>query len=457
MSNFTAAVRQVAVLIDRWHWVLLALAAPFLLFPTPATTPLMLIVPGLWIVARLTGHEAVPRTPLNATLLLFSIMVLVSLYATYDIAISLSKIAGVILGLGVFFAIARSARYSRGWWLSFLILIMLGIGIAGLSLLGTQWIAKIVFLTPLISRLPPTLTGLPGAEEGLHPNEVAGALLWVVPSLIVLVVLYNSPPRRRQLNRERVAIRVGSVLAALFVVGVFILTQSRSGYIALVISTLSIIALPLLSRTHWPRLVALIVMVLVIIAALVLILWSSTSSLYSSDPSAPDDQALSLDTLEGRVELWSRAIYAIQDYPFTGMGMNTFRHVVHVIYPLFLVAPGFDVGHAHNEFLQAALDLGLPGLIAFIALYIGAFGMLRKIWYASPSAFPTRALTLGLGGGLLAHVIYGLTDAVALGAKPGILFWLLLGLIAALFRQTQPASSYRTHPTAPDAPNTASI
>ncbi|MFH1908585.1 MAG: heavy-metal-associated domain-containing protein, partial [Chloroflexota bacterium] len=38
----------------------------------------------------------------------------------------------------------------------------------------------------------------------------------------------------------------------------------------------------------------------------------------------------------------------------------------------------------------------------------------------------TRSLTLGLGGGLLAHLLYGLTDAVALGAKPGVLLWMLL-------------------------------
>jgi predicted lipid-binding transport protein (Tim44 family) len=46
-------------------------------------------------------------------------------------------------------------------------------------------------------------------------------------------------------------------------------------------------------------------------------------------------------------------------------------------------------------------------------------------------------LVIGLGGGLLAHLLYGLTDAVSLGAKPGILFWILLGLITALHKQTQ--------------------
>ena len=47
---------------------------------------------------------------------------------------------------------------------------------------------------------------------------------------------------------------------------------------------------------------------------------------------------------------------------------------------------------------------------------------------------------IGLGGGLLAHLIYGMTDAVALGAKPGVLFWMLLGLICGLHAQIRSGS-----------------
>jgi len=115
-----------------------------------------------------------------------------------------------------------------------------------------------------------------------------------------------------------------------------------------------------------------------------------------------------------------------------------------LLYPLFTMGPDVDVGHAHNEFLQAALDLGLPGLMAFIALHLGAAAMLWSLWRtvdpaAAPEMAARRYAALGLGCGLLAHLVYGLTDAVALGAKPGLVFWLLLGLIAGLFAQTQPA------------------
>jgi hypothetical protein len=71
--------------------------------------------------------------------------------------------------------------------------------------------------------------------------------------------------------------------------------------------------------------------------------------------------------------------------------------------------------------------------------------MLADVWRATRHpplnterwSLVTRSLALGLGGGLLAHLLYGLTDAVALGAKPGVLFWMLLGLIAGLHRQAQ--------------------
>lgn len=151
-----------------------------------------------------------------------------------------------------------------------------------------------------------------------------------------------------------------------------------------------------------------------------------------------DEGGLSLETLGGRIEIWSRAMCGIQDFPFTGMGMNAFRRVVPVLYPLFTVDPTTDIGHAHNEFLQAALDLGIPGLIAYLAMHLTAFGMLVSTWRRRGRLpFPdslNRALILGLGGGLAAHLIFGMIDAVALGAKPGILWWALMGLVASLYR-----------------------
>jgi hypothetical protein len=48
-----------------------------------------------------------------------------------------------------------------------------------------------------------------------------------------------------------------------------------------------------------------------------------------------------------------------------------------------------------------------------------------------------KIAVLGLGGGLLAHLLWGMTDAMALGARPAFPFWILLGLISGLHQQAQ--------------------
>src|SRR3989337_1943604 len=103
-------VKFIAIL-DRWGWLLLLAASPFVLFPVPSRVWALLVVP-LMFGARLasrSNHDR--RTPLDLSILLLAVMVLVSLYATYDIAVSLPKIPGMVLGAGGFYA---PARYVNG-------------------------------------------------------------------------------------------------------------------------------------------------------------------------------------------------------------------------------------------------------------------------------------------------------------------------------------------------------
>jgi len=470
--------------LDRLHWLWLGLAAPFMLFPSPKRSLAMLVVPALWFLrlivvkrppppvvseaepssprkprsAICNPQSAIPITPLNLALLLLALMVLVSEWATFDLAYSLPKISGMVLGFGIFFAVAREGKTSRGWWLNLLAYLGMGIGVAALGVFGTRWATtKIVFLAPIVDRLPKLIAGLQGAESGFHPNEVAGALGWVLPALMAVSVgIILLPQRSRRVIKSRgnprssatsasknspsplhgwrwVLVAILCLLATLFVGAVFVLTQSRGGYIGLALTLPLLILVALPRRWRWYSLIVFIVLA-VLLGFVVYSHWEAIRTWVTGSDLA-SDPALSLNTLEGRLEIWSRAIYGIQDFPFTGMGMNAFRKVVPVLYPLFLVSPDVDIGHAHNEFLQAALDLGIPGLIALLAIYIIAFWMLVEIWQNVPTFNLQRATVLGLSGGLLAHMLYGLTDAVALGAKPGLLFWFLLGLIAGLYGQ----------------------
>ncbi len=115
------------------------------------------------------------------------------------------------------------------------------------------------------------------------------------------------------------------------------------------------------------------------------------------------------------------------------MGMNNFRKVVHILYPLFLVSPDTDIAHAHNHWLQAGLDLGIPGMIAYMALWLGLALLLWQSWRQAQTSW-LKVLSLGFAGCLTAYFVYGLLDTIALGARPGFVFWGMVGLIAALHR-----------------------
>ena len=474
LSSTERLPRRILIVLDRLHWLWLVLAAPFLLFPSPKRSAFLLIVPGLFLLHWLTnkvsqsGEAAkaqpaprnlapiLPSTPLNGPLLLMMVMVLVSLWASNDISFSLPKVSGLVLGLGAFFAVVRESEHPHGWLSGLLAFIGIGSAIATLGILGTSNFSnKFVLFIPITSRLPRIFTGLAGAQAGINSNEVAGALTWLLPVMIAICIglfflrkVYPDnnakSPKKNYANNFMSSLWVKILCLAVtgFLAAVFLVCQSRGAYFGLIITLIVavLILLPPRWRTYCLALMALVGIALVSFLAThqqVVGNWLANSNLVTS-------AGVSLDTFNGRLEVWSRAIYGIEDFPFTGMGMNIFRNAVQILYPLPNALSGIDIGHAHNEFLQAALDLGIPGLIAFIAVYINAFWMLGVIWRtnrinpnaAKQQSWATALLVLGMAGGLFGHLFYGMTDAVALGAKPGLLLWILLGLICGLYRRT---------------------
>jgi uncharacterized membrane protein len=76
------------------------------------------------------------------------------------------------------------------------------------------------------------------------------------------------------------------------------------------------------------------------------------------------------------------------------------------------------------------VDLGIPGLIAYVAL-LTAFGICAARAYRANQDANVRALVVGLVAGMFAHHVFGLTDAFILGTKPGIVMWVFFAFVAA--------------------------
>jgi putative inorganic carbon (HCO3(-)) transporter len=288
-------------------------------------------------------------------------------------------------------------------------------------------------LEKIVDKLPQNWINLPGASSGFNSNEVAGVLLWSLPLafLLAYIIIFRKSDLENVLSDRAIRIlRFLAIMGPFLLVFILLLTQSRSALIGITFS-LSFMFIVLVTRNHAKWLKVLLPILLIILV--------TGSYLFLKIESAPNgaiddnNSELGLSFLEARQEIWSRALYGIGDFPITGMGMGTFRRVVQVLYPLFVISPNVDIGHAHNHFLQTALDLGIIGLIAYVSLWIGIGVALLQSWKNSSSSL-VQDLYLGLSGCLIAYFIYGVTDTVALGARPGFMFWSLLGLVIAGYR-----------------------
>ena len=113
--------------------------------------------------------------------------------------------------------------------------------------------------------------------------------------------------------------------------------------------------------------------------------------------------------------------------------MGLFGDVADLIYPFFLTASG-RIPHAHNLFLQVGVDLGIPGLIAWLAILILVILTAWQVYRQGRSV--GDGWIAGLGAGLfctqVALVVHGLTDAVTWGmVRPAPIVWGLWGLAVA--------------------------
>ena len=181
-------IRGIFESIDSFGWFILLAATPFFLMIQPEYSWILLLLPLTWLISVLAKRQPVPSTPMNLALLVISIQVLISLYATYDIAVSLQKVTGVIWGMAVFFALVRFGNKRIGILISTFIFILGSAGISVLGLFGIEWPTnKIIFFNSVYEQFPKFSSIIPGLSEGFHPNEVGGALTWIIPFWMVVL------------------------------------------------------------------------------------------------------------------------------------------------------------------------------------------------------------------------------------------------------------------------------
>jgi putative inorganic carbon (HCO3(-)) transporter len=315
----------------------------------------------------------------------------------------------LLTGIGLFYAIINWTGSSK----SRLRLLVLGIGVAGIGLaifglFSVEWATSRIPIIPVqIYQFIPTL-----GSDLIHKNVMAGSLVVILPPLLGVIFF----AWQDLIICERIVYST----AALIIMIVLVLTQSRGAILAFGCVLL------LLSLLRW-RWGWMVVVVLLIIAAIFSYRYGIASIL---------ETVMYTESLQGadvRVDIWSRAIYMIQDFSFTGIGFGSYGEIADMFYPFILSLPG-SVPHAHNLFLQIAVDLGIPGLIAWLAiLLIIVFISWRVLKYGHIIHDGWRtALGAGFLSSQIALMVHGLLDSVTWGmVRPAPIVWAIWGLSIA--------------------------
>ncbi|HEY3375262.1 MAG TPA: O-antigen ligase family protein [Candidatus Aquicultor sp.] len=124
-----------------------------------------------------------------------------------------------------------------------------------------------------------------------------------------------------------------------------------------------------------------------------------------------------------RIETWKAATRMIADRPVLGYGPEqigywfpTYKTARHV-----MLDPNGMADRAHNEFLQIAVDAGLPGLFLYIWLFAVA------LWIAiKRGASKQKPYLMGISAALIGYIVQAQTGISALFIAP--LVWSLLAI-----------------------------
>ncbi len=422
--------------------IVLTALVPVFWFPErwpTATVAGIALTLGMWLGAwRLRQRLPIPSGVLRPlTFVLFATAVATT--PVVDWSLSLPKVLGMILGSSVLLALTQTVRSPRALQLALsgLGLGSLALGVVGL--VGVEWNeAKLPLLGPIYSHLPVLIRGVVAHTKSgaIHPNELAGSLVLLLPTLLLVGGVSARRGRRVQ----------GGLLVLAGAVDCFVLllTQSRSGIagaVVVLLAAMGAVVVRFVRRGpgfawRWGALVLywLVLSGSVWAAYQVVARWVSPAA----NPTV-------LDTFKGRLELWDRSVYMLQDFPLTGIGIGQFNKVLHALYVPFLLTPDTYVPHAHDVYLEFALELGIPGFLAFSWLVAEFFRSCWRAWRSPDSQ--VRWVAAGLALGMVAFGVYGLADAIAPGARAGIFLWVVLGLGGAL--NTLPLDSAAPEPTIP--------
>lgn len=303
----------------------------------------------------------------------FVITNLLGVWSAYEASNTLLRFGLFSVGLWIMFAIGwRSSRHPKTT------LSLIG--------LGCSLLAAAISIAYLISFT---------SNSGM----VASSLIVLLPLSVMSIIWHRMQHQHKQMQIGLVALGISGIT--------FVLCFERTAWIGLFAGMLcaGYVHLRFGEKRNVPPVLYRLsdIIVLLSIALGLLVYWQLLTnphwdSLFKATPLG--------GALWERVPLWRESLALIQDYYFTGSGLGE-TAMVYSTYVYLLHVP--FLYHAHNLYLQIAVEQGVPGLVAFLWLVLPILGSLI-VTYQRTGTY-SRLFCLAAITALVAALFYGLLDA----------------------------------------------
>lgn len=241
----------------------------------------------------------------------------------------------------------------------------------------------------------------------INPNHFAGLLEMVLPLILALALIHAGQRRmalesfeERPLEAEGPA-ETSRVVLYLFLAAVmFVALLFSESRMAILATVTSLVVVGIWAGLGgWSRRTEVMSAGAFIVAAMVLAGYIGVDPLISRFEGIESGATI-------RAEIWRDTFHLPAAFFWIGSGLGTFPVAYTVAQTTAL---DLFVNHAHNDYLEFAVELGAPlTLLVFGAVFVLVARLL--LFAHSPAPLWPKRMALGVAGGLIALLIHSLAD-----------------------------------------------
>lgn len=211
--------------------------------------------------------------------------------------------------------------------------------------------------------------------------------------------------------------------------------------IALLVAGLGLLLLVRKWRQPHMKIIGIVLMIIIIVSGLVLV--ETEGARREGQPHDGIWQAH--EVMHGRFEdhfgsgrgfIWIRSIPVLTENPFLGSGSGTFLQAMGVDFQEESIRRfGIVFDTAHNTYLQMAITLGIPALLAYLIFLISLYAYLLNKAFVNP-------ILLAFGTAAVGYLIQSFFQIDTPIDRP--LLWVVLGVIAGELCREEASAAIKT-------------